>query len=113
MMKVRTQLQNEKCKLKIENWRRDSDRQFAICNLHIRRRGLSLTEVLISMGILTLGLLSVASVFPVGSFYMQKAETLRQGVGDRPIGDERHHGARDAESAIVVCHGAESNVDHS
>ncbi len=39
------------------------------------RRGLSLTEVLISMGILTLGLLGVASVFPVGSFYMQKAET--------------------------------------
>jgi hypothetical protein len=27
------------------------------------------------MGILTLGLLGVASVFPVGSFYMQKAET--------------------------------------
>src|SRR4051812_4858293 len=38
------------------------------------RRGLSLTEVLIAMGILTLGLLGVASVFPVGSFYMQKAE---------------------------------------
>src|SRR3954453_17115548 len=38
------------------------------------RRGLSLTEVLISMGILTLGLLGVASVFPVGSFYRQKAE---------------------------------------
>ena len=38
------------------------------------RLGLSLTEVLISMGILTLGLLGVASVFPVGSFYMQKAE---------------------------------------
>ena len=26
------------------------------------------------MGILTLGLLGVASVFPVGSYYMQKAE---------------------------------------
>jgi hypothetical protein len=38
------------------------------------RTALSLTEVLISMGILTLGLLGVASVFPVGSFYMQKAE---------------------------------------
>lgn len=38
------------------------------------RRGLSLTEVLIAMGILTLGLLGVASVFPVGSYYMQKAE---------------------------------------
>src|SRR3954471_2196919 len=39
-----------------------------------KRSALSLTEVLISMGILTLGLLGVASVFPVGSFYMQKAE---------------------------------------
>jgi hypothetical protein len=38
------------------------------------RSALSLTEVLIAMGILSLGLLGVASVFPVGSFYMQKAE---------------------------------------
>lgn len=38
------------------------------------RKALSLTEVLISMGILTLGLLGVASVFPVASFYMQKAD---------------------------------------
>jgi hypothetical protein len=43
------------------------------------RLGLSLTEVLIAMGILTLGLLGVASVFPVGSFYMQKAETSDRG----------------------------------
>src|SRR4051795_10664767 len=81
MMKVRTQLQIEKCKLKNEKWGRAPDRQFAFCILHFafcnlphRRRGLSLTEVLISMGILTVGLLSVASIFPVGSFYMQKAE---------------------------------------
>src|SRR3954470_2407137 len=43
------------------------------------RRGLRLTEVLIAMGILTLGLLGVASVFPVGSFYMQKAEVADRG----------------------------------
>src|SRR3954447_26963975 len=43
------------------------------------RRGLSLTEVLIAMGILTLGLLGVASIFPVGSFYMQKAEIADRG----------------------------------
>src|SRR6476660_8808696 len=43
------------------------------------RRGLSLTEVLIAMGILTLGLLGVASVFPVGSYYMQKAEISDKG----------------------------------
>ena len=39
------------------------------------RAAISLTEVLISMGILTLGLLGVASLFPVGGYYMQKAET--------------------------------------
>src|SRR4051794_27874008 len=43
------------------------------------RSGLSLTEVLIAMGILTLGLLGVAAVFPVGSFYMQKAEISDKG----------------------------------
>jgi Tfp pilus assembly protein PilV len=43
------------------------------------RSGLSLTEVLIAMGILTLGLLGVASVFPVGSYYMQKAEIADKG----------------------------------
>src|SRR5262245_47698539 len=43
------------------------------------RSGLSLTEVLIAMGILTIGLLSVAAVFPVGSFYMQKAEIADRG----------------------------------
>jgi Prokaryotic N-terminal methylation motif len=42
-------------------------------------RGLSLTEVLIAMGILTMGLLGVAIVFPVGSFYMQKAEISDRG----------------------------------
>ena len=43
------------------------------------RLGLSLTEVLISMGILTVGLLGVASVFPVASFYMQKGDVADRG----------------------------------
>ncbi len=38
------------------------------------RRGINLTEVLIAMGILTVGLLGVASIFPVASFYMQKGD---------------------------------------
>ena len=38
------------------------------------RLGISLTEVLIAMGILTVGLLGVAAIFPVGSFYMQKGD---------------------------------------
>jgi pilin/secretion family protein with methylation motif len=44
-----------------------------------RRRGLSLTEVLIAMGILTLGLLGVASIFPVAGFYMHKADLEDRG----------------------------------
>ena len=43
------------------------------------RSGISLTEVLISMGILTLGLLGVAALFPVGGFYMQKADISDRG----------------------------------
>jgi hypothetical protein len=43
------------------------------------RRGISLTEVLIAMGILTVGLLGVASVFPVGGWYMQRAEIADRG----------------------------------
>jgi len=43
------------------------------------RRALSLTEVLIAMGILTIGLLGVAAVFPVGSFYIMKAEIADRG----------------------------------
>ncbi len=43
------------------------------------RLGITLTEVLISMGILTLGLLGVAALFPVGGFYMQKAEISDRG----------------------------------
>ena len=43
------------------------------------RRGISLTEVLIAMGIMTVGLLGVASVFPVGGWYMQRAEISDRG----------------------------------
>jgi hypothetical protein len=43
------------------------------------RRGITLTEVLISMGILTIGLLGVAALFPVGSYYLQKGETADRG----------------------------------
>jgi len=42
-------------------------------------RGMTLTEVLISMGLMTLGLLGVLSLFPVGSFYMAKADQADSG----------------------------------
>ncbi len=50
-----------------------------MCNLRSHRSGLSLTEVLIAMGILTLGLLGVASIFPVAGFYMHKADLEDRG----------------------------------
>lgn len=43
------------------------------------RSAISLTEVLIAMGILTLGLLGVAAVFPVGGWYMANAEKADRG----------------------------------
>ena len=43
------------------------------------RLGISLTEVLIAMGLLTLGLLGVAAIFPVGGYYMQKATIADNG----------------------------------
>jgi hypothetical protein len=45
----------------------------------LQPRGISLTEVLIAMGIMTVGLLGVASVFPVGTWYMEKAKVADQG----------------------------------
>ena len=42
-------------------------------------RAITLTEVLISLGILTIGLLGVAALFPVGSYYMQKGEIADRG----------------------------------
>ncbi|MEO1496015.1 MAG: prepilin-type N-terminal cleavage/methylation domain-containing protein [Planctomycetota bacterium] len=40
------------------------------------RRGLTLAEVLVSIGILAVGLLGVASLFPVGGFYMQSGDVI-------------------------------------
>ena len=41
---------------------------------HSPRRGLSLLEVLVSIGILTLGLLGVAMLIPIGKFAMTEVE---------------------------------------
>lgn len=38
------------------------------------RQGVTLAEVLISMGILTVGLLGAAALFPVGGYYMQEGD---------------------------------------
>jgi prepilin-type N-terminal cleavage/methylation domain-containing protein len=44
------------------------------------RRGVTLTEVLISIGILAVGLLGAAAMFPVGSYFMQKGEVADRGA---------------------------------
>jgi hypothetical protein len=64
-------LQNEELQSSVEDapWRAPSP----------RRRGISLTEVLIAMGILTVGLLGVASIFPVASAFMQKGDVADRG----------------------------------
>src|ERR1700704_4740686 len=73
-------------------------------NPHSPRRGLSLTEVLISMGILTLGLLGVASVFPVGSFYIQKAEISDKGsaIAQSVMNDIMARGMLNPRSWLVM-----------
>jgi prepilin-type N-terminal cleavage/methylation domain-containing protein len=43
-------------------------------------RGVTLVEVLISMGILAIGLLGAAAMFPVGSYFMQKGEISDRGA---------------------------------
>ncbi|MGL4512172.1 MAG: type IV pilus modification PilV family protein [Lacipirellulaceae bacterium] len=42
------------------------------------RRALTLVEVLVAMGIMTLGLLGVAALFPVGGVYMQSGDVADQ-----------------------------------
>lgn len=44
------------------------------------RSGVTLAEVLISIGILAVGLLGAAAMFPVGSYFMQKGEVADRGA---------------------------------
>lgn len=44
------------------------------------RGGVTLTEVLISIGILSVGLLGAAAMFPVGGYFMQKGEIADRGA---------------------------------
>ena len=69
-----------------------------------RPRGISLTEVLIAMGILTVGLLGVASVFPVGGWYMQRAEIADRGsaIAQSVMSDIIARGMMNPESWFVM-----------
>ena len=75
------------------------------------RRGLSLLEVLVSMGVLSLGLLGVAMLLPIGRFAMAEMEKSdRTGMCGRAA--PRHQGAADARpdgglaAQLQLCHGA-------
>lgn len=50
------------------------------CRVPGDRCAITLVEVLISMGILAIGLLSVAALFPVGGYYMRKGEIQDRGA---------------------------------
>ena len=71
---------------------------------------MSLTEVLIAMGILTLGLLGVAAVFPVGSFYMARAEQhdLGSQLAQTAMNDLVTRGMLDPRSWFVMTPGPTS-----
>ena len=58
--------------------RRQQATRFCLPPRH--QRAITLVEVLISMGILTIGLLSVAALFPVGGYYMRQGEVQDRGA---------------------------------
>jgi hypothetical protein len=77
------------------------------------RRAITLTEVLISMGILTLGLLGVAALFPVGGFYMQQADISDRGsaIAQSVMNDIVARGMLNPASWYVVVPPATSATD--
>jgi len=66
------------------------------------RRGISLLEVLISMFILTVGLLSISTLLPVGSFQVQKAgiEDRKSTIGQNAFREFRTRGMSDIRKWI-------------
>src|SRR3989304_6090570 len=68
------------------------------------RPGISLTEVLIAMGILTIGLLGVASIFPVASFYMQKGDVAdsSSAVAQAAFNDVLSRGMLDPQAWLML-----------
>jgi hypothetical protein len=67
------------------------------------RRALTLAEVLIAMGLMTLGLLGVAAVFPVGGFYMQSGDIADRGgaIAQAALEDAIVRGYLDPKNWVV------------
>jgi hypothetical protein len=79
------------------------------------RRGISLTEVLISMGLLALGLLGVAAMFPVGSYYLLKGDISDRGsaAAQAAFSDLVSRGMLQPEAWIMGMPGTDWNVSLS
>ncbi|MEQ8849124.1 hypothetical protein [Botrimarina sp.] len=71
--------------------------------LQPKRSALTLVEVLLAMGLLTLGLLGVASIFPVGGRYAQLGDIADQGgaVAQAALDDAVIEGYLDPENWII------------
>jgi hypothetical protein len=68
------------------------------------RAALTLAEVLIAMGLMTLGLLGVAAVFPVGGFYMQSGDIADRGgaIAQAALDDAMIQGHLNPENWIAL-----------
>ena len=68
------------------------------------RSGLTLAEVLVSMGILVIGLLGVAALFPVGGHYMRTGDVADQAgaIAQAALDDAIVQGHLDPENWLVV-----------
>ena len=66
------------------------------------RRALTLVEVLIAIGVLAVGLLGVASIFPVGGYYMQSGDVADRGaaIAQAALEDAVVRGYLDPESWV-------------
>ena len=67
------------------------------------RSAMSLAEVLVSMGIMTIGLLGVAALFPVGGRYMQSGDIAdnANAIAQAALDDAIIRGHLDPENWVV------------
>ncbi|MEM1303867.1 MAG: hypothetical protein AAGG46_03170 [Planctomycetota bacterium] len=65
--------------------------------------GISVTEVLIAMGVLSVGLLGVAAIFPVGGYYMQRGDVSdnADAIAQAALNDAITRGLLDPENWVA------------